>query len=102
MARRQGVSETAGAQIGFAKCLITRAFGIVPTSHTGIPAGLSSPGVLSRTSPVITASDPSLQTREAPLPPEEPLHVPAPPSTLPHLPRGVTHLPRRVTPPMEV
>lgn len=32
LARRKGVSETAGAQIGFAKRLITRP-GIVPTSH---------------------------------------------------------------------
>lgn len=46
LAKRQGVSETAGAQIGFAKCLITGP-GIVPTIHMG---------VLSRTSPVITAS----------------------------------------------
>lgn len=35
MARKQGVSETAGAQVGLAKCLITRA-GIVPTSHAGV------------------------------------------------------------------
>lgn len=32
LARRKGVSETAGAQVGFAKRLITRP-GIVPTSH---------------------------------------------------------------------
>lgn len=31
LARRKGVSETAGAQVGFAKCLITGA-GMVPTS----------------------------------------------------------------------
>lgn len=54
LARRQGVSETAGAQVVFAKRLINRP-GIVPTSH-GVPAGFPSPGVLSGTSPVITAS----------------------------------------------
>lgn len=54
LARRKGVSETAGAQIGFAKRLITRP-GIVPTKPHGILADFPSPGVLSRTSPVITA-----------------------------------------------
>lgn len=55
MARRQGVSETDGAQVGFAKCLITRP-GIVPTSYTGVLASFPLPGVSSRTSPIITAS----------------------------------------------
>lgn len=54
LARRQGVRETARAQVVFAKRLINRP-GIVPTSHT-VFSRLPSPAVLSRTSPVITAS----------------------------------------------
>lgn len=54
LARRQGVRETARAQVVFAKRLINRP-GIVPRSHT-VFSRLPSPAVLSRTSPVITAS----------------------------------------------
>lgn len=55
LARRQGVSATTRTQVGFAKRLITKP-GLVPTKPRGCPSELPLPDVLSRASPVITAS----------------------------------------------
>lgn len=74
------MSETAGAQVGFAKCLITRP-GVVPTSHMGVLGSFPSPGVLSRTSPLIAASPfcpGPFSPDQGGIPPEEPHVTPSP------------------------
>lgn len=72
LARRQGVRETAGAQVVFAKCLINRP-GIVPTSRTVFSPASSFTWCLEQdvSCNYCLASlplDPSLPTREVSLP----------------------------------
>lgn len=71
LARRQGVRETARAQVVFAKCLINRP-GIVPTSHTVFsPASFTwclEQDVSCNYCLASLPLDPSLQTREVSLP----------------------------------